>query len=161
MSVHSVVNDLKKNANIKYADLVSLKRKKSIVERVKITSSSDVGRLAMPLFDDSIDIHESMFLLLLNRANVVIWVAELSKGGISGTVVDVRMIAKYALDVLASGCIMVHNHPSGNNQPSKADKDITSKTKDALKLFDVALLDHVIVMPDGGCFSFADDGLLY
>lgn len=140
--------------------MVSLVRVKSTFEKTKINSSHAAYDYALPLFGQGIDVFESVFLVLLNRANKTIGVAEISKGGTAGTVADVKIIVKYAVDTLASGCILFHNHPGGNTQPSEQDKAITSKVKEALKCFDISLLDHVIVTSDNGFFSFADEGLI-
>lgn len=140
--------------------MVSLVRVKSTFEKIKINSSQAAYDYALPLFGQSVDVFESLFLIMLDRGNRTIGVAEISKGGVSGTVIDVRIIAKYVIDTMASGCILFHNHPSGDAQPSEQDRNVTNKVKDALKLFDVSLLDHVIVTSDNGFFSFADEGLI-
>jgi len=103
--------------------------------------------------------HEEFWLLILNRANQVIKEEFISKGGITGTIVDVRLICKSAIENNASGIIIAHNHPSGQIIPSKQDKEITIKLKSALILFDVSLLDHLII-GDLNYFSFADENLL-
>jgi len=82
----------------------------------------------------------------------------LSKGGITGTIADVRLILSVALKTLASGLILAHNHPSGNLKPSEADKQITSKIRQAAKLLDIELLDHIIISSEG-YYSFTDDGI--
>jgi DNA repair protein RadC len=82
---------------------------------------------------------------------------QLSKGGITGTIADVRLILSVALKTLASGLILAHNHPSGNLKPSEADKHITSKIRQAAKLLDIELLDHIIISSEG-YYSFMDDG---
>ena len=97
--------------------------------------------------------------MLLNRANKTIGYAKISQGGVSGTVVDVKLIAKYAVESLASGVILAHNHPSGNLTPSHQDIALTRKVKEALTLLDSQLLDHVILSADG-YKSFADEGIL-
>ena len=97
--------------------------------------------------------------MYLNRANKLISKERLSIGGISATVVDVKIVIKNALDKLASSIILVHNHPSGNPSPGENDKVQTRILKDAASLFDIALLDHLIIAGDG-YFSFADDGII-
>lgn len=82
----------------------------------------------------------------------------LSTGGITGTMVDIRLILSVALKEAATGIILAHNHPSGNLQPSSADRDLTAKIKDACKYFDISLLDHLIIAPDRKYYSFADEG---
>ena len=89
--------------------------------------------------------HEEFWILFLNRSNKVINRMKLSQGGVSGTVTDVRMVMKKAIECLASGIIVCHNHPSGNLNPSESDSKITQKIKDAGNLMDIQLLDHLII----------------
>ena len=126
-------------------------------DKIKITSS----RVAYQLLNKHLgDLpHEEFWILLLNRANHVLKELHLSKGGIAGTVVDVRLICKAAIEQQASGIIMAHNHPSGQVLPSEQDKQITKKLKDALHLLDIALLDHLII-GDQMYFSFSDEGMI-
>ena len=98
-------------------------------------------------------------MLYLNKANKVIEKEKISAGGLSGTVVDVKIILKNALQKLASGIILIHNHPSGNLQPSDADISITRKLKDASKLLEMAVLDHLII-GDKNYYSFSDNGII-
>lgn len=102
---------------------------------------------------------EKFFVLFLNRKNEVKGIFEASAGGVSGTVVDVRIIAKKAIMQLASGVIVMHNHPSGNLSASTEDHNVTKKLKETLSLFDVNVLDHLIVT-DSSYTSFADEGML-
>jgi DNA repair protein RadC len=122
-----------------------------------IKSSQDVFNLLTPLVGDLP--HEEFWVLMLNRANKVLLRYNVSKGGMTGTVIDVRMIMKKALETRAASMILSHNHPSGNIQPSTADTKITQKLKDAGAIMDIPVLDHVIIT-DNGYFSFADEGLL-
>lgn len=103
--------------------------------------------------------HEEFWVLLLNRNNQVIKKEKITKGGITSTIFDVRLILKLALEKLATGIIVCHNHPSGNMRPSENDKQITYKMQEAGKLVDIQLLDHIIVCGQR-YFSFADDGIL-
>lgn len=103
--------------------------------------------------------HEEFYVLYLNRANRPIIHKHISTGGIAGTVADIKIILKHAVELLASSIIAFHNHPSGNLKPSQADISLTQKLKEAAKLIDVILLDHLIV-GDKKYFSFADEGLL-
>jgi len=128
-----------------------------LVERKKITCSNDVAEIFIPLLRDLP--HEEFWIVLLNRANLIIDTYRISQGGISGTVTDVRLILKAALDRMATQLILCHNHPSGNLQPSKEDINITHKIYEAGKLLDVQLLDHIIVSATG-YYSLADNGLL-
>lgn len=126
-------------------------------EKTKVTGSRDVYDLIKA---DLLDItHEEFWILLLNRANRVIKKAQVSQGGVAGTVADPKIIFKLALDDLASGVILAHNHPSGNLTASQADLDLTKKLKDAGKLLDIQVLDHLIVAGQK-YFSFADEGLM-
>ena len=123
----------------------------------KITSSGDVYELIKPVLMDLN--HEEFWIMILNRANYLIRKECISHGGISGTVADPKIIFKKGLDAGGSSLIMVHNHPSGNLQPSEADIKLTRKLKEAGILLELPVLDHLIYS-DGGYFSFADEGLL-
>lgn len=138
---------------------ITLRRNPSDIKKVKIKSSQNASDYARNFFSDDLTIYESFFLILLNNANNTTGYVKISQGGITGTLVDVRIIAKYAVDTLASGVIMVHNHPSGTLRPSQADRSITEKVKKALSLFDCKVLDHIILTEDS-YFSFADEGIL-
>lgn len=126
-------------------------------EKVKITSSEIAYKILRKRLSDLP--HEEFWILILNRANQVVKEEYLSKGGISGTVVDIRLICKAAIENNASGIVIAHNHPSGQLIASEQDKSITKKLKEALKTFEIALLDHLII-GDQKYYSFADDGLL-
>ena len=136
-----------------------VEEKDEAFHKAKITSSKDIFEYASRFYHDDINIYESMFMVMLNRANNTDAWVKISQGGITGTVVDVRIILKYAVETLCSSVILVHNHPSGNLFPSQADKDITIKLQNALRFFDVQLLDHLILCDDK-YYSFADEGLL-
>jgi len=126
-------------------------------EKLKITTSGDGASIFKPLLSDLP--HEEFWVLVLNRNNLVTDKFMVSSGGIAGTVIDVRLIMKRALEKLACSIILCHNHPSGNLIPSDADKDITRKIKEAGKQLDIQVLDHLIIANDS-FFSFADEGLL-
>lgn len=140
-------------------DRLGLFREKSDLKRVKITSSIVAQEYARKFYHEDLTIYESFFLITLNNSNNTTGFVKISQGGITGTLVDVRIIAKYAIDNLSVGVILVHNHPSGNFKPSKADKNITKKIKDSLGLFDIKVLDHIILTEDD-YFSFSDEGIL-
>lgn len=137
----------------------TIKAEKSDFPRQKIKSSKDAADFIRQFYADDIEIFESFFLLLLNRANTTIGYAKISQGGTVGTVVDVKLIAKYALDSLAQGVILAHNHPSGMLMPSEQDKATTKKVIAALGLLEVQVLDHVILTADS-YYSFVDNGIL-
>lgn len=126
-------------------------------EKVQVKSSETVFRLFHPILGDLG--HEEFWLLMLNRANRVLGRYKVSQGGLSGTVIDTRIILKKALDNLASSIIVCHNHPSGNMQPSDADVKITGKLRKAAEMLEIKLIDHVIIA-DKSYFSFADEGLI-
>jgi DNA repair protein RadC len=139
--------------------IYSIKSEETDFKRVKISGSESAAEYARNFYFDDIEIYESFFLTLLNNHNNTIGFAKISQGGITGTVVDVRILAKYALDTLATAVILVHNHPSGTLRPSQNDKKITNRIKQALELIDVKVLDHIILTKEN-YFSFADDSLL-
>lgn len=124
-------------------------------ERPRISASRDAFNVVAPLLTDLH--HEEFWVLLLNKANEVFARERLSTGGMAGTVVDLKMLFKAALDVRAAAVIAVHNHPSGNLQPSQADMELTRRLKKAGEVLDLPLLDHLIVS-ERGYYSFADEG---
>lgn len=139
-------------------NLKSFRRRALIIKDLnQIRSSSDVKDLMLPYFADLT--HEEFFCIFLNLANKVIKIDQLSKGGISGTVTDVRILFKNAILNTASGLIVTHNHPSGNLNPSESDSKITAKIKEAGNLLDIQLLDHLIIH-DSNFYSFADNGMI-
>ena len=135
----------------------SLKYTKSEIQKTKITTSESASNVIRKFYFDDINIYESFFILLLNRANNTTGFAKISQGGTAGTVVDIKIIAKYAVESLSSAVIICHNHPSGNIKPSEADINITKKIKDALLLLDISLTDHII-LSENNYYSFADNG---
>ncbi|TKG92468.1 DNA repair protein RadC [Puteibacter caeruleilacunae] len=120
-----------------------------------IKSSQHVADLFTPLLADIK--HEEFWVLFLERSNKIIMRHKISQGGLSGTVIDVRLILKKAIDNLASSIILVHNHPSGTLYPSEADLQITQKIKSAARVMDISVLDHLIITYNG-FYSFADEG---
>jgi len=142
------------------AAALELGRRRKIAEAVEnpqIRSSTDVFNIISPVMEDLP--HEEFWILFLNRANRVTERMKISQGGISGTVTDVRIIMKKAIETLASGLVICHNHPSGNNSPSDSDIRITQKIKEAGALMDIQLLDHLIIAGKD-YYSFADNGAL-
>lgn len=132
-------------------------RLEEAVKKEKIASSKDVFELMQPIIGDLK--HEEFWVLFLNNSNKILSKIQLSKGGLTGTVVDTRLLFKQALDFLATGIILCHNHPSGGLQPSTPDKEITQKLKNAAVTLDIKLLDHLIIT-EKAYFSFADEGVL-
>lgn len=123
----------------------------------QITSSQSVFQLMQPLLGELP--HEEFWIIYMNNSNKVIRKEQLSKGSITGTLVDVRLVYKTALEIFATSIILCHNHPSGKLAPSTADRELTRKLKDAGECLDVKVLDHVIVTQQG-YYSFADEGIL-
>jgi len=127
------------------------------IEETKINSVKDAAEYAKKFYHEDIEIYESSFALFLTRANKVKAYIKISQGGTVGTIIDPILITKYAIDTLARSVILIHNHPSGNLTPSKSDKDTTSKILNGLKLFNIVLLDHIILSPDFNYYSFANE----
>ena len=127
------------------------------LEKMKFSSSVSVFELMQPRIGELP--HEEFWILYLNNSNKVLQKNQLSKGGITGTLVDVRLVLKNAIELAATGIILVHNHPSGTLKPSEADKQLTQKLKSAGESLDIKVLDHVIIT-EKSYFSFADDNLL-
>jgi DNA repair protein RadC len=160
------VKDLSKFKGIGEAKAISIvaalelgRRRKETesVEKPKVTSSKAAYEVLRPHLMDLP--HEEFWVILLNRANQVIRPVQISTGGVAGTVADPKLIFKAALEYLASAVILAHNHPSGNLTPSPADRDLTKKIKEAGRLLEIPVLDHLIVA-DKGYYSFADEGEL-
>jgi len=145
---------------ITVAAALELGRRRQLADlrrRPCMRSSQDAYQAIAPLIADLP--HEEFWLLLLNRANRITARERISTGGVSGTVVDAKIVFRKAVEGLASSVILCHNHPSGNLQPSQADLDLTRKLKQAGQVLDVCVLDHLIVA-EGGYTSFSDEGLL-
>lgn len=133
------------------------RKEAEIQKRTTINSSNDAFLL---MKSNLMDLpYEEFWIILLNKANQVIKKLQISRGGLAGTVADVRLIFKYAIENLASGIILVHNHPSGNANPSTQDISLTKKVKEAGLLMEILVLDHLI-FTDNGYYSFADESIL-
>lgn len=140
---------------------VSYTSKVKAKDRVVVRTSSDAYNAVRSLYDeDTIDYVESSHVLLLNHANQIIGKKLLSTGGTSSCIVDVKVIAQISLSTNAHAIILSHNHPSGNRNASDQDIQITRKVKQALDLFDIRVLDHIIVTSDNGYTSMADNDLM-
>lgn len=160
------IADLKKFKGIGEAKAINIasafelgrrRNEQEVSVKPKITSSADAYKLLNRKLSDLP--HEEFWILLLSRANSVIKMECISQGGISGTVVDVRLVLKPAIESLASGIILCHNHPSGQLKPSEQDISLTKKIKEGTRLMDINLLDHLII-GDQKYLSFADEGIL-
>ena len=138
--------------------LISYKNKNQ--DAVKVSSSVDVYNFILNHWDDdTLDIQENVKMLLLNSSNTILGVYDVSRGGINSTVIDLRLVLSVALKCLASSIILVHNHPSGNINPSDQDREFTKKIKSACKFLEIQLFDHIIITRYD-YFSFADNGYI-
>ena len=175
--LHSVGNNLNTLGKLTIKDLMKFKgigeakaitivaatelgRRRKSAEAViepNICHSKDIFEIMHPLLADLP--HEETWVLLLNRSNRIIKRHQVSKGGLSGTVVDIRTIMKEAIDTLATAMILCHNHPSGNVNPSREDDNITAKLKNAGEVMNISLLDHVIIC-DHTYYSYRDENRL-
>ena len=137
---------------------ITLKYKTSGVKKTKITNSQDSYNLFKQMYDaDTLEYCESSIVIYLNRANNSIGWQKISQGGLTGTVVDVRMVLATALKCGATSLILSHNHPSGNLFPSKTDDKFTKQINNACEIMEIKLLDHLIITTDG-YYSYADQG---
>jgi DNA repair protein RadC len=160
------IEDLKKFKGIGEAKAITIiaamelgrrRNYSDVLELDKITGSKDAARFFRPIIGDLP--HEEFWALFLNRQNKIIDKQRLSQGGLTGTVIDVRLVLKMAIEKHATSLIFAHNHPSGNLDPSDADKKITRQLKESGKIMDIPLIDHLIIT-QGGYYSFADEGTL-
>nr|WP_319572976.1 DNA repair protein RadC [uncultured Draconibacterium sp.] len=138
-------------------ELGKRRKEADVFNKKQITGSKDAAEYFQPMLGDLN--HEEFWILLLNRGNRIIDSFMVSQGGISGTVIDVRLILKNALDKMASAIILCHNHPSGTMQASNADLNITRKIKSAAEIMDISVLDHIII-GQNNYLSLADEGML-
>jgi DNA repair protein RadC len=129
----------------------------SALEKTVVKSSKEIAQYLQATLKDFS--YEVFAVIFLNRANKINHFEIISKGGITGTVADPRVILKKALEEDATSIVLCHNHPSGNLRPSRADEELTKKIKEAAGYFDIKIIDHIIVSEDG-FYSFADDGML-
>ncbi|UMB61942.1 DNA repair protein RadC [Lutibacter sp. A80] len=160
------VLDLQKFKGIGEAKAISIitalelgrrRRLEEALELPKITSSKAVFSIMQPIIGELQ--HEEFWIIFLNNSNKVLYKQQSSKGGLTGTLVDVRLVFKKAIELYATAIILCHNHPSGKLQPSNADKLITSKLKKAGETLDIKVLDHLIIT-ENAYFSFADESLM-
>jgi len=138
-------------------ELAKRKQLETIEIKPKIGSSKAVFQLMQPSIADLN--HEEFWVLYLNNSSKVLAKHQMSKGGLTATVVDVRLLLKKALELSSLGIIVCHNHPSGKLEPSESDKELTKKIKNAAAILDIQLLDHLIIT-EKDYFSFADEGIL-
>ena len=151
------IGEAKAIAVIAALELGRRRNQSGALKMQQITSSRDAANFLQPVMGDLS--HEEFWILHLNRHNKIIHYERISQGGLTGTVIDVRVILKKALEKLATSIIIAHNHPSGNLQASDSDRKITRQLRDAAKLMEIPLLDHLIITQTG-YYSFADEGIL-
>lgn len=128
-------------------------------DRPKITSSLDAYDICKEKWSNQIGLQEEFNVILLDRSNKVMAWYNASKGGVAGTVADLKIIFAAAIKGRASALILAHNHPSGNLKPSNQDIQLTRKFEAAAEILDLKILDHLILSPEGGYYSFADEGM--
>ena len=140
---------------------IEISYRPAIGSKPEVTSSSDAYHILKEYYpEDQIALKEYFVVMYLNQANRVIGVQKLSIGGLTAAIADVRLLFGTALKVLATGVVISHNHPSGNTRPSLQDRNLTKQVKEAGKLLDIKLLDHIILTPDDKYISMADMGEL-
>lgn len=151
------IGDAKALTFVAALELGRRRQKNDLIEHEQICNSRDIYEY---IFKDLIDLqHEEFWLILLNRANHIIGKKKISSGGTTATVVEPKMIVKFALDAMATSIILIHNHPSGNLKPSEVDIKLTQKIKSACSYFDIQVYDHII-FSHTGYYSFADANIL-
>ncbi|MGP1992925.1 JAB domain-containing protein [Zobellia laminariae] len=140
---------------------VSYHENTAVFQALPMKNSQDVAKLIYSNWDrDTIGLRETFKVLLMNHSNKVKGIYPLSVGGITGTMVDLRILFALVLKTLSTAIILTHNHPSGKLRPSEADRAVTLKITKAARLFDITILDHLILAPNGEYYSFKDNGLL-
>lgn len=139
---------------------IQVSYKPNKIGNAKIITSKEAVQIIRQFWNENtIEMQEEVKVILLNNSNVVLGIYNLSKGGMTGSLVDVRLVLSVALKCLATGIILVHNHPSGSLKPSKADLNIVEKLKNSCKLMEIKFLDSIIITKEN-YMSFADDGLI-
>lgn len=148
-------------ANFQVAEItLAYRTKVKAADRPQITSSFDAFTVFTKQWSDLIEFQEEFNILLINRANRVLGIFNASKGSSCGTVVDPKLIFAAAIKGNAAAIILAHNHPSGNKQPSQQDIDLTKRLIKAGEILDIKVLDHLILTPEDGYFSFADESMI-
>ncbi len=154
---HKGIGEAKAISIIAALELGRRRKAEAPEDRVQIRSSTDAFEILQPELGDLH--HEEFMVLMLNRNNKVTSKERISSGGVTGTVVDPKLIFKRALDKRAAGIVLAHNHPSGNLSPSKQDIALTKQVFDAGRLLEITVIDHLIITQNG-YYSFADEGML-
>ena len=140
---------------------ISYCEKLGVIDSEPVNDSEHVAKLLYENWDkNTIGLQETFKVLLLNNANKVKGTYQASTGGITGTLVDLRLLFAVVLKTVSTSIILAHNHPSGTLRPSKADLDLTKKIQKAADLIDIKIMDHLIIVPTGKYYSFSDNGML-
>ncbi|REG98176.1 RadC family protein [Flavobacterium aquicola] len=150
------IGEAKAISIISAMELGRRRKSEDVIELSKVTSSKAVFEIMHPIIGELS--HEEFWVLFLNNSNKILFKTQLSKGGMTGTMVDVRIVFKIAFEQNATAIILTHNHPSGKLQASDADIQITKKIKTAGQQLDIPVLDHIIIT-ENGYYSFADEGI--
>jgi len=139
---------------------ISLKNYKGEIQKVKISSSEDIAKYFRGIFDqETLEVYEQVMVIFLNNSmNTIAWY-KASQGGMTGTIIDIRLILKAALDCYATNIVICQNHPSGKLEASEADRNITKKLKEACNIMQIQLIDHIILTTES-YYSFSNEGLL-
>lgn len=144
-----------------YKYKIKCEKDKSFALSIKVKASNDVEKFVKEnLYNDDLNIYESMYMLMLDNQMNIKGYSQIAQGGITNVMIDERIIYKYAVDVLCTGVILVHNHPSGSIEFSEQDKQLTEKVKRGLNLLNIKLLDHIVVTEES-YISANDKGLIY
>jgi len=151
------IGEAKAIAIITALELGRRRRLEEALEKPKITSSKSVFDVMQPIIGELQ--HEEFWIIYLNNANKIQLKMQMSKGGITGTIVDTRLVFKKAIELTATGIILCHNHPSGTLKPSTSDINLTKKIKNGGDILDIKILDHVIIT-ENNYYSFADENIL-
>jgi DNA repair protein RadC len=152
----SQIHSLSRVAEVK----VKYQSKQPLTNQPRVNNSTDAEKIFRINWSDDMELVEEFNVLFLNRANYVKGLFRLSRGGLTGTIADPRILFATALKGLAVGIIISHNHPSGSLKPSSQDIELTRKLKEIGKFHEITLIDHLIISPHSGFYSFADEGML-
>lgn len=144
----------------KVSESISKYKTTGLKETPVIRSSTDSFKIFLQEYEEDLYDVEHFYVLFLNRANKPIVIKKISSGGMTGTVVDIRVVLRYGIICKATSMVLCHNHPSGNLKPSQADIDLTKKIKQAGAIMDIQVIDHIVIGDESNYYSFADEGLI-
>lgn len=156
---HQITNTMNPKIYKKKAFTYTLVAEESEFHMTKLSNSLDVADFARKIWNDGLNVHESFYIILVNRRNNTIGYKQLSIGGVSSTLVDMKILFKYAINALASGIFLAHNHPSFHAKPGSTDITLTKRIAEACKVLDIDLIDHII-LTNHSYYSFKDENLI-